>query len=68
VKHKFLLDVMVVYHAVERVDQYGNADETAADLVRLIGENCHTVLVDKVLAEKYDLHLRKLLGRPWLLE
>jgi hypothetical protein len=66
VKHRFLLDVVILYHAVRGVDQYENPDLTAATLISLIGKNCHTVVADKVLAGKYDPHLRRLWGKPSL--
>ena len=66
-KHRFLLDVMVIYHAIKGVDEAGNPDQTSGELVRLIGENCHTVVADSELAERYSRHLKKLLSIPSLL-
>ena len=63
-KHRFLLDVMIIYHAVKRVDEKESPDPTADELIRLIGENCHTVVADKVLLDKYSPHLTGLLGKP----
>jgi hypothetical protein len=67
VKHRFLLDIMVIYHAIEGVDQAHNPDSTSADLLDLIGSNCHTVVVDNVVAERYSKHLKKLFATPPLL-
>ena len=66
-KHRFLLDVMVIYHAIKGVDEAGNPDQTSSELVRLIGENCHSVVADNELAERYSRHLKKLLSIPSLL-
>ena len=66
-KHRFLLDIMVIYHAVEGIDEAHNPDATSADLLDLIGSNCHTVVVDNVLAERYSSHLKKLFAIPSLL-
>jgi hypothetical protein len=67
VKHRFLLDVMVIYHAIKGVDEAENPDQTSSELVRLIGDNCHTVVADNELAERYSRHLKKLLSIPSLL-
>jgi len=58
---------MVIYHAIKGVDEAGNPDQTSGELVRLIGENCHTVVADNELAERYSRHLKKLLSIPSLL-
>jgi len=67
VKHRFLLDIMVIYHAIKGVDEAGNPDQTSGELVRLIGKNCHTVVADKEIAERYSRHVKKLLSIPSLL-
>jgi len=67
VKHRFLLDVMVIYHAIKGVDEAGNPDQTSGELVRLIGENCHTAVADSEVAERYSQHLKELLSIPSLL-
>ena len=66
-KHRFLLDVMIVYHAIKGVDEAENPDQTSGELVRLIGANCHTVVADNELAERYSRHLKELLSIPSLL-
>ena len=66
-KHRFLLDIMVIYHAIKGVDEAGNPDQTSGELVRLIGENCHTVVADNEISERYSQHLKKLLSIPSLL-
>jgi hypothetical protein len=58
---------MVIYQAIKGVDEAENPDQTSGELVRLIGENCHTVVADNELAERYSRHLKKLLSIPSLL-
>jgi hypothetical protein len=58
---------MVVYHAIKGVDESGNPDQTSGELVRLIGENCHTTVADSEVAERYSRHLKELLSIPSLL-
>ena len=58
---------MVLYHAIKGVDEAGNADQTCGELVRLIGANCHTVVADDELAERYSRHIKELLSIPSLL-
>ena len=58
---------MVIYHAIKGVDEAENPDQTSGELVRLIGENCHTVVADNELAERYSRHLKELLSIPSLL-
>jgi hypothetical protein len=58
---------MVIYHAIKGVDESGNPDQTSGELVRMIGENCHTVVADNELAQRYSRHLKELLSTPSLL-
>jgi hypothetical protein len=58
---------MVIYHAIKGVDEAENPDQTSAELVRLIGENCHTVIADDELGERYSRVLKELLSIPSLL-
>lgn len=58
---------MMLYHAIKEVDENEKRDLTAAELIRLIGQNCHTIVADKLLVEKYSWHLTKLLAKPPLL-
>jgi hypothetical protein len=57
---------MVIYHAVKGVDEADNPDQTSSDLVRLIGENSHTVVADNELGERYSRVLKELLSIPSL--
>lgn len=57
-KHKFLLDENILYYALEGVAEDGRPDLTATNLVRLIGQNCHRIVVDRELSGRYVGHLR----------
>ncbi len=63
-KHRFLLDSNIIYFAVKGVNERGEPDLTSAELVRLIGDNCHTVVVDRTLLDRYDRHFRELFKKP----
>lgn len=56
-KHRFLLDINILYYAVKGVDQNRRPDDTCVDLFKLIQLNCHTIRMDDVLLEKYKGHL-----------
>jgi hypothetical protein len=64
VKHKFLLDIMILYHGIKGVDERGNPASTSTDLLRLIRLNCHTIVVDRTLADKYRSHVDELFRQP----
>jgi hypothetical protein len=57
VKHKFLLDVNILYYAVKGVDQNRCPDDTCVDLFELILLNCHTIRMDDVVLARYKEHL-----------
>jgi hypothetical protein len=57
VKHRFLLDINIVYYAVKGVDENRHPDETCVDLFKLILLNCHTMRMDEVVLGKYKEHL-----------
>ena len=57
----------MIYFAIEEKDDKGEADETCAELIRLIGANCHSIIVDRVLADKYSSHVGELAAKPPLL-
>jgi hypothetical protein len=57
VKHRFLLDINIVYYAVKGVDENRRPDETCVDLFKLILLNCHTMRMDDVVLGKYKEHL-----------
>jgi len=60
VKHRFLLDLNIVYHAVRGVDKHDNPDATCAELLLLIGQNCHKIVVNEYLFGEYLKRLREL--------
>lgn len=63
-KHVFLLDMMILYHAVKVVDEKGNPDTACADLLRLIAQNCHSVSAHAEILERYWRHIRGLAKQP----
>ena len=56
-KHRFLLDINIVYYAVKGVDENRRPDETCVNLFKLILLNCHTMRMDGVLLARYKEHL-----------
>jgi hypothetical protein len=62
VKQTFLLDENILYLAIKEVDEHDRPDMTAAQLVRLIGQNCHRITGDQQLRKRYYRHLEGLLG------
>lgn len=63
-KHRFILDIMVLFFAVKGENAKCERDETCADLIRLIGQNCHRIVVDRTMREKYLGRLAELFGKP----
>jgi hypothetical protein len=64
VKHRFYLDIMVLYFAIKEENAKREHDETCAKLIQLIGQNCHRVVVDRTTNEKYNSHLSELFRMP----
>jgi len=62
VRHHFLLDENILYHAARLVDQHDKPDETAAELVRSIARICHRLAIHKVLVDRYWHILQKLIS------
>ncbi len=52
-KHKFLLDENILYFAIYGVDEHNESDLTSTELVRRIGANCHRIVVNTLLRERY---------------
>ena len=52
-KRHFLLDENVLYQFLKNVDDHDRPDSTAAKLVRLIAENCHTISLNTELRNRY---------------
>jgi hypothetical protein len=67
VKHRFLPDVRVVINAIKGVDEGGATDTTSQEFVDLIGQNCHKVIADGVLSQKYSDRMKELFGKPLFL-
>lgn len=63
-KHKFLLDINILYCATKGVDQDRRPDNTCVDLIRLIFLNSHSIRMDTVLLERYKHHLAWLQQDP----
>ncbi len=61
-KHRFLLDFNIIYHAVRGVDEHDQPDTTCAELLLLIGLNCHKIVVNSYLFEEYLARLNELFG------
>ena len=61
-KHHFLLDENVLHHAVKGVDQNDNQDSTCAELVLRIASNCHRVVVNQFLYERYRSQIQVLMN------
>lgn len=61
-KQTFLLDENILYLAIKEVDEHDRPDKTAAQLIRLIGQNCHRITSDHQLWKRYHSHLDRLLG------
>jgi len=55
---------MVLYFAIKEENANREHDETCANLIQLIGQNCHRVVVDRTTNEKYNSHLSELLAMP----
>lgn len=58
---------MILYHAIKGVDEHENPDPTSSELVRLIGQNCHSIVANEEVRQRYERHLRALFARPPLL-
>ena len=68
-KHRFLLDENILHHAIKGVDAHDNLDSTATQLVRLIAQNCHRIVMNGELWDRYWHHLSGLVRtRPSALE
>ncbi len=63
-KHNFLLDENILYHAVRGVDEHENPDHTATELLFLIAKNCHRITLSTELLPRYWHHLKRLVREP----
>jgi hypothetical protein len=60
VRHNFLLDENILYHAIRGVDLHDQPDDTAARLVLTIVEVCHSLVIHNDLMVRYIKILGKL--------
>lgn len=59
-KHRFLLDENILHHGIKGVDRHDNPDLAATAVLRLIGANCHTIVINLELLSRYRTQLQKL--------
>ena len=52
-KHNFLLDENILYHAIRGLDLHDQPDDTATLLVRTIVEVCHSLIIHEVVRVRY---------------
>lgn len=52
-RHIFLLDDNILYHAIRGVDQQDNPDDTAARLIQTIIKVCHSLVIHDVVRVRY---------------
>lgn len=52
-KHTFLLDENIIVLAAKREDDHGRPDATCAELVLLIARNCHRIITNVELQQRY---------------
>ena len=55
---------MVLYFGIKDEDAARQPDKTCANLIDMIGRNCHRIVVDKAMNGKYESHLTELLAQP----
>lgn len=57
-KHTFLLDENIIEFAQKGQDESGNEDFACATLMYIIAQNCHRVVIDSYLEERYRKKLK----------
>lgn len=55
---------MVLYFGIKDEDARRQPNKTCAQLIDLIGRNCHRIVVDSTVAKKYESHLSELMAEP----
>ena len=55
---------MVIFFAIKEENAQQLRDTTCADLVQLIGQNCHSLVVDKTISQKYHSRLSEFFRHP----
>lgn len=69
-KHKFLLDENILHFAIKGVDEYDQPDLTSMELVLRIARNCHKIVVNNFLRQRYWFQIKRIRSerRPPALE
>ena len=55
---------MVIFFAIKGENAQQQRDRTCADLLQLIGQNCHSLIADKTISRKYDSRLSEFFSQP----
>jgi hypothetical protein len=58
---------MVVFFAIKEENAEQQRDQTCANLIQLVGQNCHRLVVDKTMNQKYDSRLAEFFSQPHFL-
>jgi hypothetical protein len=56
--------MMVIFFAIKEENAQQQRDKTCANLIELIGQNCHCLVVDKTMNQKYDSRLSEFFSQP----
>jgi hypothetical protein len=56
--------MMVIFLAIKEENAQQQRDRTCANLIELIGQNCHCLVMDKTMNEKYDKRLSEFFSQP----
>lgn len=59
-KHKFLLDENILHFAIKGVNKRDERDDTSTELVRRIGLNCHRMVVNNFLIDRYWHQIKRI--------
>ncbi len=59
-RHRFLLDENIIYHAIRGVDRHDNPDRTATRLILAIVKICHSLVVHNDILVRYVRILERL--------
>ncbi len=61
-RHSFLLDDNIIYFAIRGVDRHNNPDDTAARLIQMIVDVCHSLVIQDEVRVRYLKIFDKLKG------
>lgn len=59
-KYRFLLDENILHFAIKGVDEFDQPNTTSTELVRLIGSNCHRIILNQYLIDCYWHQIAKI--------